>query len=93
MAIVIIALSAVAGFALAAVTWLVLTRAWLWRRRARGVVVHTTDDRSMEGLLSEVARDGVVLKGARYLDDDKTVPMSGEIWVPRDKVAFIQVVR
>jgi hypothetical protein len=54
------------------------------------VLVHTTQNTSVEGLLHVVAGDGVVLVGARWLDSGGNVPMGGEVFVPRDQVALVQ---
>jgi hypothetical protein len=64
---------------------------WLEERTARKVVVHTRDSRSIEGLLTTVAPDGLVLEAARYLEGDG-VPLGGVVWVPRDRVEFLQLV-
>lgn len=69
-------------------------RSWLRQRTARSVVVHVSDGpdgRSIEGLLVSVGQDGVVLRAARYLTDDAQVPLLGELFVPRDRVLFVQV--
>ena len=70
------------------VTWFSPGR-WLRRRSGRSVVVHTTTDRSIEGTLMVVARDGLVLAGARYLDAD--TDLGGEIYVPAEQVAWMQL--
>jgi hypothetical protein len=56
-------------------------------------VVHTRDGRSLEGVVSGVYRDCLVLSHASYLlENGQKEPMSGEIVLPRDNVSFIQAV-
>jgi hypothetical protein len=83
-------LLALAAVLLAAAT--VATRTgWLLRRRRRSVTVHTRDEQTIEGILAMSAPDGIVLRAARYLDTTSTIPLAGEVFIPRDRVAFIQV--
>ena len=51
--------------------------------------MHTTDDRSIDGLLVATMPDWLVLRSARLLDDHHT-ELGGEIRIPRDKVLFVQ---
>jgi hypothetical protein len=77
--------------ATAAVTMVLLEvdrRSWLSRRRARRVLVHTTDNTTIGGLLRRVTRDGLVLAAARLVDEG--VDVAGEVWVPRPRVLMIQ---
>lgn len=64
---------------------------WLDQKMARRLVVHTTDDRSIEGLLESVGPDGVTLRAARLMGKPP-VELGGEIWLPRETVAFVQTV-
>ena len=69
-----------------------MIRGWLRRQLAASVVVHTTTDQSIAGVLEETARDGVILRAARFLDSpDAEVPLAGETFIPREKIAFVQV--
>jgi hypothetical protein len=63
--------------------------AWLDSVTLRRLVVHTTDDHSMEGLLASNSPDGIVLVHAKLLGE-KTVEMGGQVWVPRGQVLMIQ---
>lgn len=71
---------------------------WLETVTKRRVVVHTRDGQSVEGSLSDVMADGVVLKAALLLTPggpdgsrtDKTA-MAGEVWIPQANVAFAQL--
>lgn len=64
---------------------------WLKQCTLQKVLVHTRDDRTIEGALSRVGRDGLVLLEARYHDGGGQVPMAGHVYVPREQVAFVQV--
>ena len=88
--------------AVVAVTWSACTvlaaHTW-WRRRApsdwlgaaerRRLIVHTTDDRSIEGLVASAAVDGLVLSAARLLEKTP-VDLAGDVWVPKAKIVFVQ---
>ncbi|MDZ7732211.1 MAG: hypothetical protein U5R31_03085 [Acidimicrobiia bacterium] len=83
---------AVVGAVLIVGAWWVRPRlrrgTWLDRVVTARVIVHTTDGSSIEGLVRECAADGLVLGAARLLDHD--VDVSGDLWVPRPKVAMVQ---
>lgn len=70
-----------------------MIRGWLKQQLATDVVVHTVDNSTLRGLLEDTARDGIVLRAARFLDggNGDGVHLAGELFVPRDKIAFIQV--
>jgi CubicO group peptidase (beta-lactamase class C family) len=87
----LVALVSSAAVLAAVVLALVWQRSWLRRRSGERVVVHTTTERSLEGTLVTVAPDGLVLVGARYLDDE--VDLGAEVYVPRARVAWMQVGR
>lgn len=71
---------------------MMLARNYLKARLSARVVVHTTDRQSIDGVLREVAKDGVVLLNARYLDaPDGPEPLHGDVYIPRERVAFVQV--
>jgi small nuclear ribonucleoprotein (snRNP)-like protein len=64
---------------------------WLDELTRRTVVVHTTDGMSMRGVLMPGYDDQCVLIHARLLQDDGvTSLMDGEVWIPREKVHFLQ---
>lgn len=54
--------------------------------------VHTTDDQTIEGTLVADGTDGLVLTAATLHDADGPVPMAGEVFIPRGRVSFVQVV-
>jgi hypothetical protein len=64
---------------------------WLEQATSRRLVVHTSDDRSIEGTVAQVGDDGLVLRAARLLGP-KPVDMAGDVWVPRGRVLFVQTV-
>lgn len=74
----------------AVIAWLLLTRGWLHQRKGRKVIIHTTEDQSIEGLILHVTRDGVVLVGARMLGTSDNVPMGGEVFIEKPKVYLVQ---
>ena len=64
---------------------------WLDDLTLRRLIVHTVDDRSMEGLLASASPDGIVLVHAKLLVD-KPVDLGGQIWLERSKVLFVQTI-
>lgn len=64
---------------------------WLESVTARKLIVHTTDDHSMEGLLVHTGPDGLLLDHAKLLGD-KPVDLGGRIWIDRDKVLMVQTI-
>lgn len=67
-------------------------RRWLKSRVQNRVIVYTTEEQVLDGLLSVVAGDGVVLLDTR-VRNDQDVSLQGEVYIPREKVRFVQVVR
>lgn len=67
-----------------------MRRNWLSKHRTRRVVVYTTDEQVYEGVIESVAQDGVVLFDAQ-VRSDTDVALAGLIFVPREKVRFVQV--
>lgn len=65
---------------------------WLGTKVRRRVIVHTTDERSYDGLLELVADDGLILVGARMLSEGG-VTVAGEQFIPRPNVLFVQIPR
>lgn len=60
--------------------------------RRRTVVVHTRDDQSIRGVLTEAYHDCLVLAEPRYLGEAKAEEIKGSAVVPRENVAWLQVV-
>lgn len=57
---------------------------------AETVVVHTTAQTSLRGVLVGDYRDAVVLAHATYLGADTTVDVDGEAVIPKAQIAWIQ---
>lgn len=65
---------------------------WLERVLKRQIIVHTHDNLTIVGVLMEHTADGIILRAAKLLGDDKReTAMAGETWVPRENVAFAQI--
>lgn len=60
--------------------------------RRRTVVIHTRDDQSIRGILIETYRDCLVLCEPQYLGEAKPAELKGNAVIPRENVAFLQVV-
>jgi hypothetical protein len=65
-------------------------RSWWATMRRQQLMVHLTDDTTIRGVVLEVTDDGVLLTAAEYLGD-RNVPLGGEVFVARERVAFTQV--
>lgn len=58
------------------------------------VTVHTTDGRSIAGVLAGTYRDVIVLERASMLvERGDPVELEGDAIIPRDRVSFLQSVR
>lgn len=68
-----------------------MIRTWFRRRRAFSVLVHTTGDETFQGVLVGEFRDGVALRHAKYHSGEGDVPLAGEVFIPRSRIAFVQV--
>lgn len=65
---------------------------WLHSRRRRGVVVHTIEGaHTFSGVLAKSASDGLVLIDATLVDEGGK--LQGDVFIPREQVRFIQVIR
>lgn len=65
---------------------------WLESVLTRRIIVHQKTSQSIEGSLSAVMADGVVLRAPVLLNDDGSkTQMAGEVFVPRENVAFAQL--
>lgn len=82
-------LSALAGLALLGAVFL---RYYAPYQRRHRVVVHTKDDKSIEGILYRVYPGGIVLRAARLLtvENREGIPLKNEIIVERSNVSFIE---
>lgn len=68
----------------------IFTRSYLKSITAETVVVTTTTDATLRGILVGIYADALVLRNVTYLNNADSVPFDGEVAVPREKVAFIQ---
>lgn len=64
---------------------------WLKSVTAHKVLVHQTNDASIEGLLVRDWADGITLRSASALKSGAdATPLAGEVFIPHEKVALIQ---
>jgi hypothetical protein len=68
-----------------------MRRNWLQTRKRDRVIVYTVGGDTHDGLLHEVAHDGLVLWDVR-LQSDQGIALGGEVYIPKDQVRFVQVV-
>ena len=67
---------------------------WLDDLTLDTVVVHTTEELSVKGIRVSVYDDGIVLRDARVLEDEgMSRILDGEVFIPRDRVHFVQIVK
>jgi hypothetical protein len=59
---------------------------WLQGVVRRRLLVHTRDGQTIDGQLVRVDADGLVLGPAQW----EGVDVGGEVWVPRERVAWCQ---
>jgi len=88
----LLTIGALAGAALAAGIGALIVRRkrrWIDRALRRRVLVHTSEDQTIDGVLMAATPDGVVLANAKFHEPD--VGFAGEVWVPREKVRFLQL--
>lgn len=67
-------------------------RRWLKGKVRRHAVVYTTEDKVLEGVLAVVADEGVVLNNT-VIHDGQDVPLVGDVFVPRERIRFVQIAR
>lgn len=67
-------------------------KSWLETVTRHRIHVHTKDEHTIEGVLEGTTPDGLVLRAAllHTAGAENPVPMAGDVWVPRERVAFIQ---
>jgi hypothetical protein len=66
---------------------------WFGSTLKKRVIVHLRDSSSIEGALMSVTDDGVILRAGKLLagGGKPDTPMAGEVFVPRENVAFAQL--
>jgi hypothetical protein len=67
-----------------------MRRNWLKKQLSTRVVVYTTEEQTLDGVLDIVAADGLVLLDTRVRSDGD-VTLAGLVYVPRDKVRIVQI--
>ncbi len=65
-------------------------KGWLPAILCDEVVVHTKDEASVRGILTQVTRHELVLARAVYLQGERELKLEGELGVPRGNVSFVQ---
>lgn len=67
---------------------------WIESVMTRRITIHTKDGQSIDGSLVAEMSDGVILRAPTLLpseEGNKPILMAGEVWVPRENVAFAQL--
>ena len=68
-----------------------MRRSWINGVLKQRLIVHTKSDQSLDGHLVAVMKDGIVLRASKLLNPaGNPTPMAGEVWIPRENVAFVQ---
>lgn len=68
------------------------SRRWFSRVLKKRIVVHLKNDQTIQGVLMEHTRDGVILRAAELLGaNGLKTSMAGESFIPRENVAFAQL--
>lgn len=86
-----VALAAVALIELGLLAWGLAHRRGAGRFEKRRVVLHTTDDRSVQGVLDGVYPDCFVLSSPKYLDEANPSDLPGNAVVLRPNISWMQV--
>lgn len=68
-----------------------MRRSVLRQHTASQVIVALTNDSSVGGWLEEVGKDGYLLRAPHLLLEEGVQPLDGELYIPREKVLFVQV--
>lgn len=66
---------------------------WLDKLERRTVIVHLSDGQSIQGVLSAIYDDCVVLERATYLHREGRTRVDGEAVLPRERVSWLQSMR
>jgi hypothetical protein len=68
-----------------------LRGSWVKSKTHYRLLVHTVHDDSIEGVLTIVAADGLILEGAElHRSDGGRVPLAGPTFIPKENVRLIQ---
>lgn len=65
---------------------------WVREHYLKRVLVHTLEGATYDGLLQASERAAIVLVEAKYHGpgDESAVPLAGETYIPRERIAFMQ---
>lgn len=65
---------------------------WVREHYLVRVLVHTTEGDTFDGLLQASEREAIILVNATFHDSgsEQVVPLAGETYVPRNRIAFMQ---
>lgn len=67
-------------------------RRWLKRQVLTRVIVYTTEGSTLDGVLAEDAKDGIVLRHVKVVPDQgDPQPVPGSVFVAREHLDFLQV--
>jgi hypothetical protein len=65
---------------------------WWATAQRRQVLLHTTDDKTLRGLVQLVTDEGVLVAAPEWLDDSGVaLPLAGEAFIPHERVRFVQL--
>lgn len=65
---------------------------WLQSALKKRVILHLSNDLSIQGSLFEVMPDGVILRAAEYLNPGAgPTAMAGEVHIGRERIVFAQL--
>ncbi len=69
-----------------------MQKSWFKAVTGHRVLLHLKDDNSIEGVLVDRPyRDGLALRGAELrVGQNSPTTMGGEVFVPRENIAFVQ---
>ena len=66
--------------------------AWLDQVMTKRIIVHLKNDTSIDGSLMQTTSDGIILRAAQLLNiGSAPTSMAGEVFIPRENIAFAQL--
>lgn len=80
------------GFSIVEVAVFARKSEWLEAVMTKRIIVHLRDDSTIDGSLMANTSDGIILRAAQLLTaGNSPVAMAGEVFIPRENVAFAQL--
>lgn len=65
---------------------------WIESVLRKRIIVHLKNDQSVDGSLVATMDDGIILRAAQLLNSGSApTAMAGEVFIPRENVAFAQL--